>query len=192
MRDTLLLFSQFLKSPRSVASITPSSKALVLALLKEAKISTASSVVEIGTGTGVMTELIHKSLDKDTQFLAIEQNEKLAEATRKKCPQVEVVQTDAVKLPALLDIRDMEGCDVVASGIPWVAMLPREQDELLASIYESLNEGGRFATFIYLHGLGLPSFWNFKRKLGRIFGRTGRSKVIWGNVPPAVILWGEK
>jgi phosphatidylethanolamine/phosphatidyl-N-methylethanolamine N-methyltransferase len=192
MKDHLLLLTQFLRSPRTIASVTPSSKALVTALLKEAKVSEADSVVEIGTGTGVMTEQIYKSLPKGGAFLAVERNSKLAAATRRKCPDVEVVQTDAVKLPMLLAIRDIGGCDSIASGVPWSTLLPREQDDLLEAIHDSLNEGGRFATFVYLHGLGLPSFWNFQRKLKHKFNRTGRSKLIWGNIPPAVVLWGEK
>ena len=47
MKDHLLLLTQFLRSPRTVASVAPSSKALITALLKEARVSEAKSMVEI-------------------------------------------------------------------------------------------------------------------------------------------------
>jgi phospholipid N-methyltransferase len=50
-----------------------------------------------------------------------------------------------------------------------------------------LGDGGYFTTFAYLQGLLLPAGQRFKKLLNKSFRQVTVSRVIWANVPPAIV-----
>ncbi len=61
------------------------------------------------------------------------------------------------------------------------------QAELLQATHDALADGGQFATFAYLHGLPLPAARRFRKRLGAFFSSVGRSRIVWRNLPPALV-----
>ena len=72
LREHMLLFSRFLRSPRTVGAVTASSRALAEAMVGGSRPDGRSRVVELGPGTGAFTSAIVERLGPDTRFLAID------------------------------------------------------------------------------------------------------------------------
>ena len=190
--EWLLFFQQYLQHPKLIASVFPSSPSLGKMLILSAGADRADLIVELGSGTGVVTEQILKAKRNSSRFFTIEINDDLAEATKRKCPSVDVITGDAKHLKGILMGKGFTHCDSIVSCVPWSTLTFREQDQMLKVIYESLSSGGRFATLLLAPGLALPTTRRFMRKVEDQFGRVGMSPIIWTNLPPAVAFWGEK
>jgi len=185
MRFKFLL--QFLRHPRSIGAVVPSSRGLARRMVADIDLSDASVVVEYGPGTGALTGEILKALKPGALFFAIESNAILFESFRQRFPDVTVFNESAANVAALLEGLGAEKADCVLSGLPWASFTATLQDTLLEATLEALGDGGRFVTFAYLQGLLLPSGQSFKRKLQQRFGHVGRSSIAWANLPPAFV-----
>lgn len=190
--NIMMLFRQFLKNPKIVASITPSSRTLADALIKYSKVDAASFIVELGSGTGIVTQRISEKMCFYSELISIELNEELALLTKSRCPHVDVFCDNAVNIKNILLSKNATHCDSVVSCVPWAMLADEDQRAIIEQVYLSIKPGGRFATLLYLPGLALPSTKRFISLISDVFGNAEVSPIIWKNVPPAVILWAEK
>jgi len=184
--------TQFLIHPTKVGAIAPSNNKLCDMITDMADLPQISSVIEFGSGTGVITEKIINKISKDTTFFAMEINETLVEATKKRCPGTTVYQSSASNAKRHLEIHGEQGCDRIISSLPWSTFSDELQDDLMETIIDILNPGGKFLTYAYIPGLVFPSARRFKNKLYEKFDKVGRSKIVWTNFPPAFIYYAEK
>jgi len=109
---------EFLKSPLKTGAVAPSSPALIQALVDQVDFDTANSIVELGPGTGVITEGLVQRLKGNTHFFALELNPAFAEQTRKRCPGTQVEVGCATTLQHRLQTFGIERCDCVVSALP--------------------------------------------------------------------------
>lgn len=65
---------QYLRNPRSIGAIAPSSPALARAMVDAANLAAARVIVEFGPGTGVFTEELVARRRPGTRIIAIELN----------------------------------------------------------------------------------------------------------------------
>ncbi|WP_027934025.1 class I SAM-dependent methyltransferase [Amycolatopsis thermoflava] len=173
---------EFLRAPAHTGAIAASSRRLASAVVAGIGVERAAHVVELGPGTGVFTEALLTRLGPGARLTAVEVNPRLAEALAQRHERVEVITGSAEHLA-----RHVRTADVVVSGLPW-ALFPRaRQERVLDQVGEVLVPGGRFATFAYLHAAWLPAARRFEAALARRFGFVGRSRVVWGNLPPAFV-----
>ena len=190
--NKLQFFKQFLQHPGTTCAITESSRELADLITDTAELSQASVVVEFGSGTGVFTEKILEKLSEDAKALALEINPAFAEETKKRCPEAIVHYDSAVNASYYLRKAGVEKCDRIISGLPWACFHQELQDQLLDTIMEILKPGGKFVTFIYLHGLFLPSGIRFRKCLSSRFGKIVETRIIWKNLPPALVYCAER
>ena len=115
-----------------------------------------------------------------------------ANMTRKRCSGVEVLHRGASDLKEILKERGLKHCDVIVSGVPWAAMNPKVQKDLLEVAHSSLKPGGYFATLAFTIGFVSPNSSKFKKLLKQKFISSGTSNIVWRNFPPAVVIWGRK
>jgi phospholipid N-methyltransferase len=183
--DKLGFFREFARSPIRTGALCASSKRLADVMTEAVDLPSAKVVVEMGPGTGIVTEQILSGISPGTRFFALEINPAFAEATRRRCPGADVRVDDARNARKHLEDLGVEHCDAVLSGLPWASFAPAKQDALLEAIRGILRPGGRFVTFAYLQGLLLPPAHRFERKLIREFGRVKKTPTVWRNIPPA-------
>ncbi len=183
--DRLGFIRQFARAPIRTGAVAPSSSRLAQAMTDAARLDEAGTVLELGPGTGIVTEKILEELPNGARFLALEINPEFAAATRRRCPAARVEVDDAANARQHLEAMGVEHCDAVLSGLPWAAFSATRQDELLHAIHDVLRPGGRFVTFAYLQGLVLPPARRFERSLRRNFGTVRTTPIIWRNLPPA-------
>jgi len=183
---------EVLKKPLKTGAVLPSSDELAEVMCESAQLDRVHSVVELGTGTGVFTERIQKKLAKDCFFFGIEMNPVFVKQTRIRCPDVIVFQDSAEHLPKYLKRFNQQGVDCIISGLPWANFSEKLQQKLLSAVIKSLNPGGRFIQFAYLHGKYFPTGIKFKELLEKNFSSVTKTKMIWKNIPPAFVYCAQK
>lgn len=188
----LKFLTQFLIHPTKIGAIAPSNDKLCEMVTDMAELDKVSSVIEFGPGTGVITEKIVRKISQDTTFFAMEINETLIEATKKRCPDATVYLASASNAKKYLELHGEQGCDRIISSLPWSTFSDDLQDDLMETIMDVLNPGGKFLTYAYVPGLVFPSAIRFRKKLHEKFDKVSRSEIVWTNFPPAFIYYAEK
>jgi phospholipid N-methyltransferase len=150
-------------------------------------IESATYVVELGSGTGVITLKILDSVNQQTNFIAIELDEHMYKAFKKHWPFVKIYNDSAENLSTILKKERVSYVDAIVSGLPWAAFPYALQVLILSEIVKNLSPGGYFTTFAYVQGLLLPSARRFKKMLKHHFSHVETSAVIWNNIPPALV-----
>ncbi|NUM52966.1 MAG: methyltransferase domain-containing protein [Candidatus Hydrogenedentes bacterium] len=188
----LKFLKEFIARPGDVGSITPSSKQLAAQVVDCAQVPKANVVVEFGPGTGAITEVIVPSLRPGAKFIAMEINSDFVRLLRDRFPSITVHEDSAANTPKHLKELGVGHCDSIVSGLPWAFFKESLQNELLDGAVEALRPGGTFATYIYVTSYPMPSSMKFRNKLRSRFSQVGLSRVVWANVPPAIVIWGRK
>jgi len=188
-RSKTIFLREFIKN-RSTGALCASSQKLARAMINNVGLEKAKSIVEIGAGTGSFTQLILKEKPQDALFFAIEQSPLMAEELLSKFTNLDCEICNAKFLEQMLKKRDLNSVDLIISGIPWTMLKDREQDKLLALIYNNLKRGAYLSTFLYV----LPTLAKrkFTRKLYANFSEVKTSKLIYGNIPPAIVYYCRK
>ncbi len=180
-------FRQFLKNPIETGAIASSSTGLSQLITDRAQLSKKKCVVELGSGTGVFTkEIIHK-ISTNCIFFSLEINRQFVAETKKNCPTATVYHASALDIKKYLLKHDQTSCDCIISGLPWAGFDQKLQEELLNAAYDSLVDGGEFLTFAYLQGLVFPPGIKFKKLLKKKFRQVEKTRIIWKNLPPALV-----
>lgn len=178
--------------PTKTGSVAPSSDKLCELLTDTAGLQSASTVIEFGPGTGVLTERILNKISNNTTFFALEINPRFAAATRLRCPDATVYNDSAENAKLHLQNHGVDGCDCIISALPWSVFTPGLQDRLLSTIWDILEPGGRLLTVAYFHAQVFPSAQRFKNKLYEKFPTVTKTEIVWSNLPPAFVYCAQK
>jgi phosphatidylethanolamine/phosphatidyl-N-methylethanolamine N-methyltransferase len=175
-----------LRHPLKTGAIAPSSPYLAREMLKHWPKEQGQLVVEFGTGTGAITKKINERL-KGQQFLGFELNQDFIQLLQKKYPHLDICSRSAADLLEELHKRQLEHANLIVSGLPWSIFSDELQDSILSATANGLAPNGVFSTFAYVHALKLKQAKAFTLKLDKHFEKVQTSKVIWRNLPPAII-----
>lgn len=178
---------EFLRSPLNTGAVAPSSATLVTDLINQIEFSQAKSIVELGPGTGAITESLVERLQADTHFFALELNPKFAEQTRRRCPGTIVKVGCATTLNEQLKHFGLDECDCVVSALPWTLFDAETQDRLIQSIRASLSPTGNFIFYTYLGAEWLPSGARLRQVVRKHFSAVRRVTHTFRNLPPAAV-----
>ena len=151
LQTRLGFLGEFIRNPRELGSVTPSSRYLTRAVLGEIDFARAKRIAELGPGTGVFTRALLERLAPDGELLAIETNQEFVELLPRELPdpRLVVVQDSAERLAELAAARGWDGADVVVSGIPY-SLLPRPvTGGILRAAARTLRPGGLFVGYQY-------------------------------------------
>ncbi|MCA9510573.1 MAG: methyltransferase domain-containing protein [Myxococcota bacterium] len=175
----------FLKRPKEVGSVIPSSRFLERRIVKSADLASSRVVVELGPGTGGTTRALLRALAPDATLLAIEINPHFARLLREhvRDPRLIVFEGSAADIPSALAKFDLPAPDVILSGIPFSTMPRALGTSILESVRDALAPGGRFVAY---------QFRDRVEKLGRrVFGRASVQLELL-NVPPMHVYRWDK
>jgi phosphatidylethanolamine/phosphatidyl-N-methylethanolamine N-methyltransferase len=146
--DRVIFLQQFLKHPRQVGSVIPSSRYLEQRVVTLAGISGARVIVELGTGTGGITRAVLRAMAPDARLVGIEINPRFQELlTRIGDPRLIPHFGSAAELAEVLQRHALPAPDAVISGIPFSTMDRRLGSRILEVIAETLAPGGRFVAY---------------------------------------------
>jgi phosphatidylethanolamine/phosphatidyl-N-methylethanolamine N-methyltransferase len=182
-------FSAFVRRPRVIGAIAPSSKRLAEAMIPATNLKSARTVVELGAGTGAVTQTLRQRVGHRTNLIALELHDGSAGRLRQRFRDLHVITDTAENLRRHLDLLGYPSADCIISGLPWGSMSGDLQDRILAAVLASLKPGGIFSAMAYVHASGFSSSREFKRKLERNFGQVVASPIVWANLPPAFVYY---
>lgn len=185
MSDNPVLFREFLRAPTQVATLTASSDALVAAMLAPLPLDGAPTVVELGPGTGRLTDALRERLGGRGRQLTVELNPVLARRLAARHSNVTVVHGDAGRLPALLRERGVESVDVVVSLLPWAAYTNAPIPTIAAEV---LSAAGTFAQVSLAALKWMAPARRQERDIRSRFADFTISSTVWANLPPARVL----
>lgn len=184
-----MLFREFLRAPTSVATVTASSDALVAAMAAPLPLDGDPVVVELGAGTGRVTDELVRRLAGRGRHIAVELNPALAQRLAARHPGVTVVCADAGTLPAVLRDHGLDHVDVVSSLLPWVAWAHAPIADLAAA---ALAPTGTFTQVSLWPTKWMPPARRQERDLRARFAEFTISPTVWPNLPPARVLIGRR
>lgn len=177
LNDTGTFLQEWLANPKRTGSVIPSSKRLAAAMARWLPANPESFVLELGPGTGAVTEALLKQGLREEKLVAIEHNSKLADRLCKRFPRAQIITGDAWQMDELLRRRKIENVGAVISSLP-LLNFPVERAEALAQkIRVALEPRGNWVQFSYridkLRPRGASDF------------QLHASKIVWLNFPPA-------
>jgi phosphatidylethanolamine/phosphatidyl-N-methylethanolamine N-methyltransferase len=182
--DAWTFFRQWLRNPRAMAALSPSSRQLARLMIEQLP-ERARHIVELGGGTGVITQALLEHGIEAPNLLVVELNEELHQLLRQRFPEVRVVCGDAQELKSIVaDDGFAAGghVDAVVSGLGMLSMSRATQRAILSAVFAVMGPRGRFIQFTY--GPASPLS---RELLGELGLQVQRAGVAWLNVPPATV-----
>jgi phosphatidylethanolamine/phosphatidyl-N-methylethanolamine N-methyltransferase len=178
-KETELFFRQWLRSPKSMGSIIPSSRALGRAVASQVSWQPGQVVVELGAGTGAISqELIESGLPPEAMMM-IELDRSLFEYLRERFPKVRVVNGDATRLVDILRQQGVDDVGTVISGLPMVNMPLAFQRSIVEQGLAAMGPGGCMLQYSYSPISPIPA--------KKLCVEVKLVKFVLRNFPPATI-----
>lgn len=181
-RASLDFFGGFLRNPKSVGSVIPSSGRLERRVVEAARLDSARAVVELGPGTGGTTRALLRAMSADSRLLALDVDPKfVAQVDAIGDDRLESVQGSAADLDGILRDREWPAPDRVVTGIPFSTMPPDVARDVIRILWDMLTPGGMLIAYQFRSAVS--------RFASERFGMPEVSKE-WVNIPPmSVYTW---
>lgn len=174
--DNLRFWRALIARPKQVGAVAPSSRALARAIADEVDPSRAGPVLELGPGTGVITEaLLERGVVRDRLTL-VEYDPDFAAAIAARFHGVHVIQGDAFDLTRTLGSKSSEHFSAIVSGIPLLNFPLIHRMAYVEAWMRRLLPGAPLIQFSY--GMHAPT----PAPAGHSVNCTA---MVWANLPPA-------
>jgi phosphatidylethanolamine/phosphatidyl-N-methylethanolamine N-methyltransferase len=175
--DEVRFLRSWIEKPLHMGAVMPSGRVLARTMAQYVDINSKGPVVELGPGTGAITNaLIERGIDQK-RLVLVEYNPGFCVLLRDRYPQAKVVQGDAYALrDSLWDVLSAPASAVV-SGLPLVTKPMLTRLKLIRDAFVALAPGAPFVQFTYSVAPPIP------KSLPGV--STEASERIWMNIPPA-------
>ncbi len=173
-------FKESLRNFKTVGTVTRSSRYLCQAVVKNADLSKAKVVVELGAGDGVMTRHLLNAMHQDAILISLEINpifcEQMAQIDDHR---LRIVNDSAEHLPEILIKYGLGKVDSVISALPF-SVFPEELARTIVEVScDVLKDQGKFVQIHY----SLKTRNLYREVFGNV--KTGFEV---RNIPPAFVL----
>ena len=148
--EQILLFGRnFLKHPKMLGSLIPSSRFLVNHVLAEVDWDRARVFLEYGPGVGTFTREILRRMRPDAVLIALETNSDFVRFLKGKLrdDRLHVIHGSAADADAALARLQLKRADYVLSGIPYTMMPPELRSAILRTTHSVLDPNGAFLVY---------------------------------------------
>jgi phospholipid N-methyltransferase len=148
IKSNLLFLGKFLRHGTKIASVWPSSKMLARATIKEVDWEKANVIVELGAGTGAITEEVIARLKPHTKFLAIERDADFVRILRERfsgLANVEIIHADVRDIDAILRAHGIMKVDYFLSGLPTPSLPPVVRGRMFAGVRKYMAPHGVYS-----------------------------------------------
>lgn len=166
-REQMLLFARnFLKHPKMLGSLIPSSRFLIREILQQIDWRRARVIVEYGPGVGTISAELLRRMAPDAKLVVIEMNADFVGFLREKYrdPRLHVVHGSAADVQRILRSIGEEGADYIISGIPFSTMPEAVRDAVLQATRTVLRPQGAFLVYQFSASV----FPYLQRTFGRV------------------------
>jgi phosphatidylethanolamine/phosphatidyl-N-methylethanolamine N-methyltransferase len=175
--DEVRFIRSWIEKPLSIGAVTPSGKVLARTMARYIDPSISGPVIELGPGTGPVTEaLVTQGVDP-SRLVLLEFNPEFCRLLRARYPEATVIRGDAYSLQKALAGILKEPAAAVVSGLPLVTKPLKTRVRLIHEAFKLMRPHAPFVQFTYAVMPPIP-----KALTGVT---TEASERIWMNVPPA-------
>ena len=178
--DTYLFLKSWFDNPKRMGALFPSfartgkKLAGIIRSLENAK------VVELGAGTGQVTDQIIAHGVKKENFVAVEFDPDFCKKIEEKHPKaVNILCIDAAKIYTELPEEFLGKTDYVISTLPLITLGEAKAKEVVEAVFKTLKPGGVYIQITYT-----PYKPKYMKKLNL---RVKKLCVSWLNLPPTFI-----
>lgn len=179
--DIRLFLSSWLRAPLQIGALLPSSKRLARAMAAQVDPRHDGVVVELGPGTGAVTQALLSRGVHASRLVLIERDPNFCHLLRNRFPGVKVLQGDAILLQQMLESEDIARVNTVVSSLPLLSLPFTTQRQILRESFGVMAEDGIFVQFTY--GFRSPVHPVLQRRLALVGHPVAR---VFRNLPPAV------
>jgi phosphatidylethanolamine/phosphatidyl-N-methylethanolamine N-methyltransferase len=175
--DEVRFLRSWIEKPLHMGAVMPSGRMLARTMAHYVDIKSTGPVVELGPGTGAITNaLIEHGVDQK-RLVLVEYNPGFCALLRDRYPHARVVQGDAYTLRDSLRNVLIAPASAVVSGLPLVTKPMLTRLKLIREAFVALAPGAPFVQFTYSVAPPIP------KSLPGV--STEASERIWMNLPPA-------
>jgi phosphatidylethanolamine/phosphatidyl-N-methylethanolamine N-methyltransferase len=196
-----LFLTESFRKIRVTASVLPSSRFLTTAMLDQVNFRKVRNLVELGSGTGVITQEILRRLPADSRLFALEINRNFVRHLRTYChdPRLTVLHVDASDLLNQLAAHNAGTVDVVISSLGLTSMTSEHRTRIVRQSEACLAPAGIMMQFQYVTSLtpvpDLPNRQLRRFQEGEFLRRyfpSVSAKPVFLNLPPALVFTCRK
>jgi phosphatidylethanolamine/phosphatidyl-N-methylethanolamine N-methyltransferase len=174
MRDQIRFLARMIARPVHTGAVAPSSAALGRAMAAQIDPASTLPVLELGPGTGAVTEQILARGIAPSRLTCIEYDAGFARLVAERFPGARVVQGDAFDLDKTLGAP--EPLAAVVSSLPLINFPVEMRLALLGKVFARLAPRAPFVQFSYRLRPPVEPPPGIARR---------RAAVVWLNLPPA-------
>ena len=177
---------------KTTGAVAPSSRHLARAMLQPLVLKPGCIVVELGPGTGVMTQALLHALPTDSTLLAFEISDRFYSYLKKKFPDPRLVllKIGAQHLPHELNKRGYERVDAIVSSLALGFFPDPQRRRLLESLVSMMDNESIYTQYQYVQGMEMQNGrlrrFSVRPLLDEYFD-TVRCTTVWRNIPPAFV-----
>jgi phosphatidylethanolamine/phosphatidyl-N-methylethanolamine N-methyltransferase len=183
LADEARFFKAWVENPVATGAVSPSGKALARAMAQPVDVSIPGLVIELGPGTGPVTQALIDHGVAPERLVLIEYDPAFCKLLERKFPGVKVVQGDAYNIVDTLgSFVTAAPVAAVVSSLPLLNRPETDRLNLLREAFELLDPRGHFIQFTY--GMVSPIPRRSKNGQGVSF-HAHASAPVWLNLPPA-------
>lgn len=176
LADNLRFLRALVARPKNIGAIVPSSRVLARAIARELDPGHGGPVLELGPGTGVITEALLERGVAAERLTLVEYDGDMAAYLTRRFPGVAVIQGDAFDLARTLGPKTQSHFSAIISGLPLLNFPPARRHSFMEGACRLLAPGAPFVQFSY--GVNAP--------VSAPPGFTvRRAALVWANLPPA-------
>lgn len=177
--DDARFLKSWLDNPLKTGAVSPSSKALAKKMASYVDPSLAGPVIELGPGTGPVTDaLIARGVSED-RLVLIEFNPEFCVLLKKRYPRATVIEGDAYALGRTLMDRLAAPAAALVSSLPLFTRPEKSRLALLREAFGLMRPGAPFIQFTYAAVSPMP------KKADGFDSHV--SPRVWLNLPPACV-----
>lgn len=168
-----LFFRELFKNPHAVGAILPSAHRLARRM-SEWLPQGDGLVVELGAGTGVVTQALWARMNKVEQLWVVERSTSFVSHLNRKFPDANIVCGDASELSCLIPALPV---DIIVSCLPFRSFSERKIFSITQQWHSVLAPHGIVVQFTYaLNGADAFLKYGFYEHA---------HEYVWSNIPPA-------
>jgi phosphatidylethanolamine/phosphatidyl-N-methylethanolamine N-methyltransferase len=175
--DEIRFLRQWFDNPLKVGAVAPSSPALARRMASYINPSLPGKVLELGPGTGVVTQAVIARGITPSRILAVEYSSQFVDILNDRFSGAQVMQGDAYDFEAIQQDHIHEPLSAVVSSLPLFTKPMAMRAKLINLCLDALLPGAPFIQFSYALVPPVPE------KKGRFEIET--SNWVLGNLPPA-------
>jgi phosphatidylethanolamine/phosphatidyl-N-methylethanolamine N-methyltransferase len=138
-------FKGWIRNPLAMGAFAPSGKSLAKLMAKD--VGEGARVIELGAGTGTVTEALLANGVAPSDLYLVERDPQFLKILERRFPSCHIVAVDALELG--LEFGSAANFDFVISGLPLLCFSPDKRCRVLQQAVQLLKPTGHLHQFTY-------------------------------------------